>query len=81
MTQMTTIVSAGIPARMQKSMDLGSDTAPQCRQPPLFLLASSKDATRHEGQISIDQEEQRLHNADNHCHFRGACQQRYDVLR
>ena len=54
MTQMTTIVSAGIPARMQKSMDLGSDTAPQCRQPPLFLLASSKDATRHEGQISID---------------------------
>jgi len=29
MTQMTTTVSAGIPARMQKSMDLGSDAAPR----------------------------------------------------
>ena len=81
MTQTTTTVSAGIPARMQKNMDWGSDAAPLCRQPLLFLLASSKDATRHEGQISLDQEAQRLHDADTHCHFRGACQQRYDVLR
>jgi len=30
MTQTTTTVSAGMPARMQKSMDRGTDTAPQC---------------------------------------------------
>ena len=30
MTQTTTTVSAGMPARMQKSMDWGSDTAPRC---------------------------------------------------
>ena len=81
MTQTTTTVSAGIPARMQKNMDWGSDAAPLCRQPLLFLLASSKDATRHEGQISLDQEAQRLHDADTHCHFCGACQHGCDVSR
>jgi hypothetical protein len=30
MTQTTTTVSVGMPARMQKSMDRGSDTAPRC---------------------------------------------------
>jgi len=38
MTQTTTTVSAGMPARMQKSMDWGSDTALQCRRPLLFPL-------------------------------------------
>jgi len=30
MTQTTTTVSAGMPARMQKSMNWGSDAAPRC---------------------------------------------------
>jgi len=38
MTQTTTTVSTGIPARMQKSMDRGSDTAPRCRRPLQFPL-------------------------------------------
>jgi len=38
MTQTTTTVSAGMPARMQKSMDWGSDAAPRCRRPLLFPL-------------------------------------------
>jgi len=38
MTQTTTTVSAGMPARMQKSMDRGSDAAPRCRRQLLFPL-------------------------------------------
>ena len=38
MTQTTTTVSTGMPARMQKSMDQGSDVAPRCRRPLPFPL-------------------------------------------
>jgi len=38
MTQTTTTVSAGMPARMQKSMDQGSDAAPRCRRPLPFPM-------------------------------------------
>ena len=36
MTQTTTTVSAGMSARIQKSMDWGSHMAPQCRRPLVF---------------------------------------------
>jgi len=36
--QTTTAVSAGMPARMQKSMDWGSDAASRCRRPLQFPL-------------------------------------------
>ena len=38
MTQTTTTVSAGMPSRMQKSMDRGSDAASRCRRPLQFPL-------------------------------------------
>ena len=36
MTQTTTTVSASMPARMKKSMDRGSDAAPQCRRRKVY---------------------------------------------
>ena len=38
MTQTTTTISAGMPARMQKPMDWKSDVAPRCRRPLPFTL-------------------------------------------
>ena len=95
MTQTTTTVSAGIPARMQKSMDR-VDAVPRCRRPLPFLLTcqNRRNISRRvevygsrERRDSMTQtttfpqscQEEcrslwigatRLHDADDHCHFR-----------
>jgi len=47
MMQTTTTVSAGMPEKIQKSMNWGSDATPRCRRPLLFPLAC-----QHEWNIS-----------------------------
>jgi len=69
MTQTTTTVSAGIPARMQKSMDHG-DAAPRCRQPLPFPLTCQHRRNITKGRSPWIKEGTRLHDADDHFCFR-----------
>jgi len=77
MTQTTTTVSAGMPARMQKSMDWGSDAAPRT----IAVSADVPAQTQHlmKGRSLWIEEATQLHDADDHYCFRGHASKNAEV--
>jgi len=77
MTQTTTTVSAGKPARMQKSMDRGSDAVPRTTAISDDVPAQTQHITK--GRSLWIEEAMRLHDADDHCRFRGHASKNAEV--
>jgi len=69
MTQTTTTFFAGMPARIQKSMDHGN-AVPRCRRPLLFPLTCQYRRNITKGRSLWIEEATRLHDADDHYRFR-----------
>jgi len=79
MTQTTTTVSAGMPARMQKSMDRVDGGSKM--QTTTAISADVPQQTQHitKGRSLWIEEVTRFHDADDHCLFRGHASKNAEV--
>jgi len=77
MTQTTTTVSAGMPARMQKSMDWESNAAPRTTAVSADVPAQTQHITK--GRSLWIEKAKQLHDADYHYCFRGHASKNAEV--